>query len=47
VSEKADRETLSTIENKYYLEDNFDPKGYELEVKTNFICFLLNISHLS
>ncbi|CAF0810355.1 unnamed protein product [Adineta ricciae] len=31
VSEKADRETLNTIEDVYYNEDNFDPKEYELQ----------------
>ncbi|CAF4550005.1 unnamed protein product [Rotaria sp. Silwood1] len=31
VSEKADRETLNTIEDCYYAEDNFDPKEYELQ----------------
>ncbi|CAF4059434.1 unnamed protein product [Rotaria magnacalcarata] len=31
ISEKADRETLSTIENNYYIEDDFDAKEYELQ----------------
>lgn len=34
VSEKADRETLNTIEKDYYLEENFDPKLYELGVRS-------------
>lgn len=33
VSEKADRETLNTIEDTYYIGDNFDPKEYELQVE--------------
>ncbi len=37
VSEKADRETLNTIEDKYYIEDDFDPKEYELQVPTFFL----------
>ncbi|UJR36882.1 hypothetical protein I4U23_029595 [Adineta vaga] len=31
VSEKADRETLSTIEGEYYNGENFDPKEHELQ----------------
>ncbi|CAF0983402.1 unnamed protein product [Adineta steineri] len=31
ISEKADRETLNTIEDNYYIEHNFDPKEYELQ----------------
>ena len=42
VSEKADRETLNTIEKSYYLEDDFDPKQYELEVNS-----LLSLRSLS
>ncbi len=43
VSEKADRETLNTIEDTYYSEDNFDPKEYELQV---IPFFYFNDSHI-
>lgn len=43
MSEKHDRETLSTIEESYFNEQEFDPKSYELEVKNENLTIIWQI----